>query len=169
MLLINQNLMRTILIFGAVIVGISVLAAIFRPAPAEQQPAIISSSVLGIENNFYDFGTVSMEKGEVVHEFKVKNTGTEEIKIGKIYTSCMCTVALFIKGDIQKGPFGMAGHGYISPVNELLVPNEEAIIQVVFDPAAHGPAGVGPIKRLVHIESDGSMIGELEISANVIP
>lgn len=161
--------MRTILIFGAVIVVIFVIAAIFRPVPSEQQSAVINSSVLGIDSNLYDFGTISMAKGGVVHEFIVSNIGAKEIKIGKIYTSCMCTTAQFLKGEIQKGPFGMAGHGYIPPVNESLKPDEEAIIRIIFDPAAHGPAGVGPIKRLVYIESDGSVIGELEISANVIP
>lgn len=161
--------MRTILIFGTIIISIFVVAAIFRPVPPEQQSAVINSSVLAIDNNSYDFGTISMAKGEVAYEFKIKNTGTEELKIGKVYTSCMCTTARFIKGDIQKGPFGMAGHGYIPPVNEMLEPGEEATVKVIFDPAAHGPAGIGPIKRLVYIESDGSVIGELEISASVIP
>ena len=161
--------MRTILVFGAVIIGVFILAAVFRPTPSGQQAAVINSSVLTIDSNSYDFGTISMAKGEVGHEFKIKNNGVKEINIGKTYTSCMCTNAWFIKGEIQKGPFGMQGHGYVPPVNESLAPNEEAVIKVVFDPAAHGPAGVGPIKRLVHIESGGSMIGELEISANVIP
>lgn len=161
--------MRLIFIFGAIVVGVFVIAAIFRPAPSQQQSAVIDSSVLVVDSNSYDFGTISMAKGEVVYEFKIKNTSAEEIKIGKIYTSCMCTAAQFIKGDIQKGPFGMTGHGYIPPVNEVIKPDEEAVVKVIFDPAAHGPAGVGSIKRLVYIESDGSMIGELEISANVIP
>lgn len=161
--------MRIILIFGAVIVSVFITAAIFRPVPSEQKLAVMNSSMLGIDSTSYDFGTVSMAKGEVVHEFRINNTEAEEIKIGKIYTSCMCTTAQFIKGEIQKGPFGMAGHGYIPPVNESLKLDEEAIIRVVFDPAAHGPAGVGLIKRLVYIESGGSIIGELEISANVIP
>ena len=158
-----------LLISGAIVIGVFVLAAIFRPVPTERQSAVINSSVLNIDSNSYDFGTVSMAKGEVTHEFKIKNISNNEIKIGKIYTSCMCTAAWFTKGAKQKGPFGMAGHGYVPPVNELLSPNEEAIVKVVFDPAAHGPAGVGPITRLIYIESNGSMIGELEISANVIP
>lgn len=161
--------MKTILIFGAVVVGIFVLAAIFRPAPPKQQAAVINYSVLDTDSDFYDFGMISMAKGEVVHEFKIKNTGTDEVKVGKIYTSCMCTTAQFIKGEIQKGPFGMAGHGYIPPVNESLRPDEEAIIRVVFDPAAHGPAGVGKIQRTVYVEGNGFVLAEFNFTANVIP
>ena len=161
--------MKTILIFGAIVVGVFVLAAIFRPTPPEQQSAVINSTILSVDSSSYDFGIVSMAKGEVVHEFKIKNTDIGEVKIGKIYTSCMCTVAWFTKGEIQKGPFGMAGHGYIPPVNESLGPNEEAVIKVIFDPAAHGPAGVGKIQRVVSVEGNGSVLAELNFTANVIP
>lgn len=145
------------------------MAAIFQPAPSDQESAVVNSSVLGVDHNAYDFGTVSMAKGEVAHEFRIKNNGTQEIKIGKIYTSCMCTTAQFIRGEIKKGPFGMQGHGYIPPVNESLAPSEEAIVKVVFDPAAHGPAGVGPIKRTVYVEGVNSRLAEFNFSANVTP
>ena len=163
--------MRILLIFGAIIAGVFIMAVIFRPVPPKQQSAVISSSsVLSVvDSNSHDFGTISMAKGEVAHEFKIKNIGSEEVKISKIFTSCMCTTVQFIKGDIQKGPFGMAGHGYVPPVNELLAPDEEAVVKVVFDPTAHGPAGVGKIERTVHVEGISSMLAELNFTANVIP
>ena len=81
----------------------------------------------------------------------------------------MCTTAWFMKGETQKGPFGMAGHGYVPPTNESLEPGTEAVIKVVFDPAAHGPAGVGKIERVVYVEGTDSMLAELNFTANVIP
>lgn len=149
--------------------GVIILAIIFRPVPQENQSAIINSTVISIDSSSYDFGTISMAKGDVAHEFKIKNTSEERVEIKKVYTSCMCTSAWFLKGETNKGPFGMQGHGYVPPVNEFLEPNEEAIIRVVFDPAAHGPAGVGSISRVVYVEGSSSRLAELNFSANVKP
>ena len=89
--------------------------------------------------------------------------------INKMYTSCMCTTAtLIINGKIF-GPYGMQGHGFIPKINEALAPGEEAQIEAIFDPAAHGPAGVGPIERLIYIESSNAPTLELTISAVVTP
>ena len=63
----------------------------------------------------------------------------------------------------------MPGHGFIPGINESLNLNEEAIIEVVFDPAAHGPAGVGKIERLVTVEVENGSPVELAFSAFVKP
>ena len=47
----------------------------------------------------------------------------------------------------------------------MMAVGEEATITVVFDPNAHGPAGVGLIQRTVTIENDGKPI---EFSFKVI-
>ena len=117
----------------------------------------------------FDFGEVSMAAGKVRHEFKVRNSASESVKITSIYSSCMCTEATLIKNGNKRGPYGMPGHGFVPKVGETMAPNEEAIISVEFDPAAHGPAGVGTISRVVAIEtSDGARV-DLEISALVKP
>ena len=81
----------------------------------------------------------------------------------------MCTVASLVKGDKKYGPFGMAGHGFIPSVNQDIKTSEEAAIEVVFDPAAHGPAGVGKIERSVFIETENGQTSEIGFSAIVIP
>lgn len=128
-----------------------------------------SNGVISAEETAFDFGTISMAKGKVSHSFKIKNTGSESLTISKIYTSCMCTEATFIKGDIRKGPFGMPGHSYIPKINQTLVPGEEAEVLVAFDPAAHGPAGLGKTERIVTLENNGQSKLELSIRANVAP
>jgi len=129
-----------------------------------------TNGVLNSEESFFDFGTISMAAGKVSHTFKIKNTGPESLTITKIYSSCMCTEATFVKGDIKKGPFGMLGHGFIPKISQTLEPNEEAQIEVVFDPAAHGPAGLGKTERVVYLENSRKS-GHLEllIKANVAP
>ncbi|KKT83316.1 MAG: hypothetical protein UW81_C0021G0020, partial [Candidatus Giovannonibacteria bacterium GW2011_GWC2_44_9] len=41
--------------------------------------------------------------------------------------------------------------------------------EVVFDPAAHGPAGVGRIERAVYLENSASEALQLKFSATVTP
>ncbi len=124
--------------------------------------------ILSSQEQSFDFGTVSMSKGKVSHSFKVKNTGTGPMTINKIYTSCMCTVASLMKDGDEIGPFGMQGMGVIPNIKEKLGQGQEAEILVVFDPTAHGPAGVGKIGRVVSVENSGGK-SEFYIEANVIP
>lgn len=117
----------------------------------------------------FDFGTISMAKGKVTKAFSVKNTTSEPITVSKIYTSCMCTKASLLQGSNRKGPFGMPGHGSVPIISETIAPGAEAVVEAVFDPAAHGPAGVGPIARTVFVETtDGGKLS-LDFKANVIP
>lgn len=121
------------------------------------------------EANNYNFGTISMAAGKVTHSFKIKNTGNETVTINKMYTSCMCTTALLRKGDKQFGPYGMPGHGAIPKIGQAINPNEEATVEVIFDPAAHGPAGVGRIQRTVTIENNAGQPLELGFTVLVTP
>lgn len=128
------------------------------------------NAVLSSDENSFNFGNVSMAAGNVSHNFKIKNTGSEALAITKIYTSCMCTSAALIKNGKNIGPFGMLGHGFIPGLNETLQPGEEVEVRAIFDPAAHGPAGLGKVYRVVTLENSGRG-GKLELSfgANVTP
>lgn len=123
--------------------------------------------VEGINN--YDFGEISMANGKVNHQFKIKNTGAAKIVVEKMYTSCMCTVAALIKGDKRFGPYGMPGHGFVPKINEEINPSEEAVVEIVFDPTAHGPAGVGRIQREIIIENSAGQPIKLQFVAVVTP
>ncbi len=124
--------------------------------------------VAGMQNQNYNFGQVSMAKGKVIHEYQIKNDSAQDLMIKKIYTSCMCTEASLKKGEKTFGPFGMPGHALVPSVNQTLKPGEEAIIETIFDPAAHGPAGVGKIERIVTLETSQGA-SELAFSAEVTP
>ncbi|MBI4085898.1 MAG: DUF1573 domain-containing protein [Candidatus Liptonbacteria bacterium] len=132
-------------------------------------PASGSGTLVAEEANNYDFGTISMAAGKVKHTFKIKNTGSEPSTIKKMYTSCMCTTATLTNGGRQFGPYGMPGHGAIPIIDETVNPNGEAAVEVVFDPAAHGPAGVGRIQRSITIENSGGQPVELLFAAVVTP
>src|SRR3989344_7273376 len=71
---------------------------------------VAESLDLEIPERFFDFGTISMSKGDVEHIFKIKNTGASPVNLEKLYTSCMCTIAYLKIGEYDRGPFGMPGH-----------------------------------------------------------
>ena len=129
----------------------------------------LSKGVLAAEEISFDFGTISMAKGKVSHIFKLKNNTSEPALVSKIYTSCMCTNATLIHGDKKMGPFGMPGHGIIPKVNDTVKPGEEVSVETVYDPAAHGPAGIGWVERVVFIETESGLPLQLKFTATVTP
>lgn len=153
------------------VLAISALAWVARPTGTNNTANVksVSNGVLATEENAFDFGDISMAAGKVNHSFKIKNTGLEKISIEKIYTSCMCTEATLTANSKEYGPYGMAGHGFIPKINAELAPGEEASISVIFDPAAHGPAGVGKIQRSIYLENNAGTPLELHFSATVTP
>ena len=130
---------------------------------------------LTAEETVFDFGNVPMYGGKVKHNFTLKNNGQGPVKISKIYTSCMCTEAMLVinksskrPASLKAGPFGMPGHGgLITFANQKIGAGEEAVIEVEVDPAAHGPQGTGPAKKVVYIEMDDSQKIQLMMDINV--
>lgn len=112
------------------------------------------------EESFYDFGQISMAGGKVEKVFRVTNPTDGEIVVTNVETSCMCTAAFIENGSEKIGPFGMPGHGGgRTSVKEVIKAGEAREIRVIFDPNAHGPAGVGPIDRFVQItEGNGEQL-----------
>lgn len=128
------------------------------------------NNILTAEEKFYDFGTISMKNGLVVKTFKVINPTNEDIKLPSLTTSCMCTSAYFVGLDgIKNGPFGMPGMGFVPSLNQVIKAGQSANIEVVYDPNAHGPAGVGMIDRFVYLEDINGNKLQFEIKANVTP
>ncbi|MBW6494803.1 MAG: DUF1573 domain-containing protein [Burkholderiaceae bacterium] len=144
----------------------STAATSAQPGPAANSP--VGAGLRSSEYQF-DFGSISMAAGKVSHRYYLANGGQDPVVIRKLYTSCMCTTAEFVKGIRRFGPFGMQGHTDIPSINQSFAPGERAYVEVVFDPAAHGPAGVGPIERVVTIENSAGQPMQLAFSAYVKP
>lgn len=127
----------------------------------------VPSEVLNIPEKFFDFGSVSMKDGKVSRSFEFTNNSVVPVDIGSIATSCMCTEGYLKLGDIKEGPFGMAGMGR-NKLWKTVNPGETGFLEVVFDPAAHGPAGIGVIAREVAVSTTQGKFS-LQFSANVTP
>ncbi|MEK7109074.1 MAG: hypothetical protein AAB919_01410 [Patescibacteria group bacterium] len=130
----------------------------------------VSTSALTSAERFHDFGTISMKNGDVSYDFKVTNPTDKDILAPTLVTSCMCTRAFIVELDgSTKGPFGMPGMGYVPPANLTIPPGQSRIIRVVYNPNAHGPAGVGRIDRFAILTDSLGNVLQLEIKALVTP
>ena len=171
--------MKFILGGGAVILAIGGLIIAARPEPVERTPTALemvradaasrSNGRLAAAETKFNFGQISMARGKVSHRYPIRNMGTEPLLIRKMYTSCMCTTAALVKNGKASDAYGMPGHTPIPTINVPINPQEDAFVEVVFDPTAHGPAGIGPIDRVVTIENSAGQPIELAFSANVTP
>lgn len=163
--------------FAVVVVGV----AIFRAQPAATaperamespvtvpRPPAAPSPLMSMSRSF-DFGTISMAAGKVSHRFWIRNAGDTAVTITRLYTSCMCTEATLITPTARKGPFGMPGHGPNAGTFERIAPGGAAQVEAVFDPAAHGPAGIGPTQRIVTVRTAEAAPLELQFTAVVKP
>lgn len=155
---------------SVLIIGLGVLLFVAQPDEHDRMVGTGGEhNILQPDRELHDFGTISMKDGLVSSVFKIKNTQPEPLRLTKLYTSCMCTKAKLLISGKSEGPFGMIGHGIIPTFNQTIEPNTEAEIEVVFDPNAHGPSGVGLIQREIVLEGSGGKLVTLQIKANVTP
>lgn len=168
----------SLIILAIVIAVIAAMPASKSTAPASAAPTVAATPAPSVarqtgalrakESNF-EFGSISMAAGKVSHRFWFRNESTTPVLMQRVYTSCMCTTATLVKGMRVIGSYGMPGHGPLPDVNESLAPNEAAYLDVVFDPAAHGPAGLGRTERVVTIEPARGEPLQFAFVANVTP
>lgn len=165
--------MKNILITTIVIIAfLGVLVWVSRtqiPDTTGANVGQVGESKLVASESSYGFGSISMAAGNVTKRFTVRNEGSEPVTVRKLSTSCMCTTASLINGSRRIGPYGMPGHGSVPTFSEIIVPGQEAVVEVVFDPAAHGPTGVGPVNRAVYVEDSTGAVLELTFTATVTP
>lgn len=164
------NQIKVIIAVAVGVIGLGVILFLNQPTEHEQmQGTSAEHNVLQSDTQSYDFGTISMKDGKVKTTFKVKNPTPEALNLSRLYTTCMCTQAKLIINGATEGPFGMPGHGSIPTFEEKLEPNQEAEIEVEYDPNAHGPSGVGRIERSVIVEGRDGKLATYNIIANVTP
>lgn len=123
-----------------------------------------------VSEDKFSFDEIDYDGGNVSHGFKIKNIGDKDLVVANIITSCMCTKA-FMKGPFGEGPkSGMKGMSKPSDWKGVLKVSEEGEIVAVFDPAFHGPSGVGPLSRNVSFETNDpdKPYVELTFDGNVV-
>ncbi len=161
-----------VIIIGAIVTLALLFGGLFFMSRSQQPQVSVNPQATGqlvTGESFYDFGSVSMAKGLISRKFTLTNSGSVPATITKIYTSCMCTKAKLTVAGQSWGPIGMPGHTAIPDLAVQIDPGQTAEVEVIFDPAAHGPAGVGTIERQVTIEHNGQSPLQLSFRAVVTP
>lgn len=162
---------------GVVIVFVLVFGIILSFDQKQQEQADVLSSATPTTSTLtakilnHEFGTINMYDGDVTHTFTLSNESNEAIVLGEVYTSCMCTTAQAIYSDGSTSAIaGMRGHGSPTYLNKTIEAGESLDIEAVFDPAAHGPSGVGPIHRSIFIKTNSTTQPQIELTfdANVV-
>jgi len=150
----------TVLILGlAVFFGIRMGATTQVTADAEV--------AMSVDSNKYDWGTIDLGGGIVSKSFAIENKGSTSLKLYDIKTSCMCTTAQLKTPESTSEKYGM--HEKSTDVFEVK-PGETAELIVEFDPAFHGPSGVGPINRTITMSTNDAKNPTLSfnLTANVV-
>lgn len=141
-----------------VVVGIVVIGGAFMlssrdaEAPGSEMQVV---SAVGVDRQLHDFGEIDINGGLVTTDFTLTNEGSEDVMITNGTTSCGCTTA-----EIGGIDFGM----HEGMASSLTIPaGESRDLTVIFDPLAHGPAGVGLAQRSVYLQTNSSFTPQLEV------
>ncbi|MDP3758522.1 MAG: DUF1573 domain-containing protein, partial [Candidatus Daviesbacteria bacterium] len=93
--------------------------------------------------------------------FTIKNSGTDVLQLSAVKTSCTCTKAqISIEGKTSPYFNMHLTSGWVGEIP----PGKQAQLLVIFDQTFHGPTGVGPVERLVSLETNDSQNPNLEFS-----
>lgn len=81
----------------------------------------------------------------------------------------MCTRARLVQAGKASAWFGMPmPNAPVPPANMPLAADQPAYLEVTIDPAAHGEAGLGRIRRGVVLETAGGEVVRFELVAEVV-
>jgi|SRR3989344_2759516 len=114
-----------------------------------------------IEERSFAWGEIKYDGAKAAKTFKIKNAGTDTLKVWNVKTSCACTSAQIRVGQDSSPLFSM--HTNSSWVGQIS-PGAEAELEVVFDQRYHGPSGVGQITRQITMQTNDSSSPSLEFS-----
>ncbi|KKU55882.1 hypothetical protein A3H89_02575 [Candidatus Amesbacteria bacterium RIFCSPLOWO2_02_FULL_48_11] len=120
--------------------------------PTNQKAEVVKddSAKLFVDHQNYDWQNINYSGGVVTHSFPVGNQGTAPLTVANMKTSCMCTTVKLISTSGTSPAFAMHQQ---SDWKGTVQPGETAQLEIVFDPAFHGPQGVGPMERIISLET----------------
>ena len=113
------------------------------PVPARAQATKGGGARMEIEPSQHDFGSARQDQ-KLVYDFLVKNTGTEDLTLLRIATSCGCTAAL--------------------PAERVVPPGGSTTLQVTLETRKYK----GALERSISVASnDRRRVGTVRVKAFV--
>lgn len=122
---------------------------------------------LEINHSEYDAGDVKIAGGLIKHTYELKNNGDGNLLINSIWTSCHCTTARLIVSGKKSSEFGMDKRS----TSQKIAPGKTGSLEVTFDPAYHGPAGIGEAVRAVYLSTNDpqNKKAEVRLIGTIVP
>lgn len=155
----DKKIIIGFIIFTLLILGVGIY--ILSVSTIQSQLSTSQNARVSTDHKNFDWGNISYGGGIATHTFTIKNSGSEVLKLTNIKTSCTCTQAK-VEIEGKTSPlFSM--HSTSSWVGEV-APSKEAKLSVIFDPAFHGPSGVGSVERLISLETNDAANAKMEFS-----
>ncbi|KKQ29859.1 MAG: hypothetical protein A3H17_01680 [Candidatus Levybacteria bacterium RIFCSPLOWO2_12_FULL_37_14] len=145
---------RKFIIITVVLTVALLFGGIFFLTKTTNAPQITASQnakAYVVDPTSFDWGDIPMYKGNKTKVFAIKNTGTDTLKLFNVRTSCHCTKAYVTIDGNDSPSFGMDN---LSAWTGEVLAGKEAKLTVVFDPAFHGPQGMGAVNRFVSVETN---------------
>lgn len=120
-----------------------------------------------VMENSFDWGEIAYSGPKATKTFKIKNSGTETLKLTNVKTSCTCTTAQVVIEGKESPLFSM--HATSSWLGDV-APGKEAELKVIFDQQFHGPSGVGLVERIISVETNdaNNKLLEFNLKGNVV-
>jgi len=143
----------------AAVLVVVVLAAGIGLWAYEARP-VNASGRIAIDQTSWNFGDIGQDV--VTHTFRVRNAGTESLRLEGISTSCMCTSAAFTYGSATSPRFGQHNN---PPWQFVLEPGTEGLLTVFYDPTVHPERG--HFERDVYILSSDPLQREARVTIHV--
>ncbi len=150
-------IISVVVLLGTAAVGYSIFKSNSQE-PRELQQVEVSAEppppILLVSPNTYDFGSVSVQFGEVSTSFRIRNAGEGELELKDMDTSCGCTEATVVVDGVEGPRFNMRMHQE-NPTDwsVRLAPGEEAQLRIYYDPMTH-PDLRGSVTREVYLFGD---------------
>ena len=160
----NKKLIALMIVITLGIVGLAIFVSGSSTSETKATVSKTAGAKISIDHNFKTVGNIGYSKGILYHSFPIKNTGTKDLEIANMASSCMCT-KVFLKKEGKDGPeFGMKGMSAPSSWKGILKPGESGEIVAAFDPTYHGPQGIGPVSRTASFETNDPANPYVELS-----
>jgi len=157
----SNKLLIAISVLTLIILGLGVWLLTRPTADSQLGTSAASGGKAEVPVTEFDWGTIDYGGGDAIAEFIINNPGSGPLSLSEVSTSCMCTTAQIIIND-QKSPFFVM-HQKSSWIGQI-PPGVQAKLKVVFDPAFHGPSGVGPVVRQVVMKTNDPEHPKLEFN-----
>lgn len=161
----NKWFLIGVLVFTVAVIGAAVIiSGSGSPSDAKAVLEQTNGSKIAIDHMQKTVGNIPYSGGILYHSFPIQNTGTKDLKIANLGTSCHCTKAFLRIGKTDGPEFGMKGSSVPSNWTGILKPGEKGEIIAAFDPAFHGPAGIGSVTRIISFETNDPNHSYVEVS-----